>query len=183
MIDFSFIAKLEGNELHGYVPEPRNSSSGVTIASGFDIGQHGAIEITAAFEPSLANKLMPYTGKIKYDAQYYLQNHPLQITRADAIVINTYSHKTAEQRLHRQWQKSTANCDFEQLPSACQTVIASVAFQYGNLATRTPNFWLQVTTGAWQAAIKNLRNFGDNYPSRRHQEADLLCRSNVVNPR
>jgi type VI secretion system secreted protein VgrG len=40
MIDFSFIGQLEGNKTEGYVPDPENSNSGVTIASGFDIGQH-----------------------------------------------------------------------------------------------------------------------------------------------
>lgn len=179
MIDFSFIAQLEGNKLHGYVPQPKHSNSGVTIASGFDIGQRGAIEITTAFAPALANKLLPYTGKIKYAAQHYLQNHPLKITADEATIINTYSHKTAEQRLRRQWQQSHADTGFEHLPDACQTVIASVAFQYGNLATRTPNFWSQVTSGDWQAAIANLRNFGDIYASRRHLEADLLCRAEM----
>ena len=39
MIDFTFIEKLEGYRLEGYVPDAENSQSGVTIASGFDLGQ------------------------------------------------------------------------------------------------------------------------------------------------
>ncbi len=39
MIDFKFIEKLEGSARKGYVPDPDNSKSGVTIACGFDIGQ------------------------------------------------------------------------------------------------------------------------------------------------
>ena len=37
-IDFDFILKQEGFETEGYVPDAKNSKSGVTIASGFDLG-------------------------------------------------------------------------------------------------------------------------------------------------
>jgi GH24 family phage-related lysozyme (muramidase) len=49
-----------------------------------------------------------------------------------------------------------------------------VAFQYGDLASRTPNFWRQVVAHDWSAACANLANFGDRYPTRRKQEAQLL---------
>jgi GH24 family phage-related lysozyme (muramidase) len=55
-------------------------------------------------------------------------------------------------------------------------VVASVAFQYGDLSRRTPNFWRQVTSGDWDAALNNLRHFGDKYPTRRNKEADLLAK-------
>ncbi|BCE03374.1 hypothetical protein TYM08_P3437 [Marinicellulosiphila megalodicopiae] len=45
MIDFNFIKQLEGFELKGYVPNPDTSKSGVSIASGFDIGQRDQKEI------------------------------------------------------------------------------------------------------------------------------------------
>ena len=54
------------------------------------------------------------------------------------------------------------------------TTVASVAFQYGNLETETPNFWRQVTSGDWNAAEKNLRDFQDDYGTRRNLEADYL---------
>ena len=64
---------------------------------------------------------------------------------------------------------------FDILTKAQQTVLASVAFQYGsNLKSKTKNFWKQVTSGDWDSAIKNLENFGDKYSSRRNREADLL---------
>ncbi|WP_367180818.1 pesticin C-terminus-like muramidase [uncultured Shewanella sp.] len=34
-------------------------------------------------------------------------------------------------------------------------MIASVAFQYGNLSIRTPHFWRQVPKGDWFAALEN----------------------------
>jgi hypothetical protein len=53
--------------------------------------------------------------------------------------------------------------------------MADVAFQYGNLASRTPNFWQQVTTGQWQDAHGNLMDFQDDHKSRREEEARLLA--------
>jgi hypothetical protein len=71
----------------------------------------------------------------------------------------------------------TADVSFEDLPDGVQTVIASVAFQYGSLQKRTPNFWRQITSGDWQGAYRNLQNFGDDYGTRRKKEAVLLKQS------
>lgn len=70
--------------------------------------------------------------------------------------------------------KSSRAVPFEKLPDECQTVVASVAHQYGNLSTRTPHFWHQCTTGDWHDAYNNLMHFGDHYTDRRHKEAHLL---------
>jgi GH24 family phage-related lysozyme (muramidase) len=68
--------------------------------------------------------------------------------------------------------------DFDALKPAQQTVIASVAYQYGvGLDERTPNFWRQVTTGDWAGAIANLCSFGDDFSTRRNKEADYLARA------
>ncbi|MBW9248887.1 MAG: hypothetical protein GJU72_07425 [Acidithiobacillus ferriphilus] len=69
----------------------------------------------------------------------------------------------------------TVKSAFWSLPTGTQTAIVDLAFQYGpNLSVRTPNYWKQVTTGQWQAAIDNLRNFGDAYGPRRNAEANLI---------
>ena len=174
MIDFHFIKKLEGSTCQGYVPDPDNRQSGVTIACGFDIGQRSAGEINRAFYRSLADKLIPYAGLKKQVAVQALAQSPLMVTCEEAADIHQYCLDQAMQRLEQQWDGSNADVTFNQLPCACQTIIASVAFQYGNLSIRTPNFWLQVTSGDWKGALKNLRNFGDKYPSRRNKEAELL---------
>jgi GH24 family phage-related lysozyme (muramidase) len=72
------------------------------------------------------------------------------------------------------YDASPSTKSFSQLPPEAQTVIASVSFQYGDLATRTPTFWGHVTNERWQKAVDELRNFGDRYPTRRGKEADLL---------
>lgn len=173
-IDFEFICQLEGYSLKGYVPDPEHSRSGVTIASGFDLGQRSAAELKSMFPPELANRLMPYVGKVKFDAVSLLRQQPLLISDAEARLINEQAKRSAVDRLVRSWDNSQPCMPFHALAPACATVIASVAFQYGELSTRTPNFWKQVITGQWQDAVHNLRHFGDKYATRRNREAELL---------
>lgn len=175
MIDFSFIQALEGNTCEGYVPDVDNSQSGVTIGCGFDIGARSEEELCTAFPAELAAKLVPYAGLKKHDAVAQLQAVPLHLSEEEVTQINRHSKHQAVQRLQSQWNACEEVCmPFDALPDTCQTVVASVAFQYGSLLTRTPNFWRQVTRGEWRSALDNLRHFGDRYPTRRNKEADLL---------
>lgn len=174
MIDYAFIAELEGFSCEGYVPDAEYSQSGVTIASGFDLGQRSKAELQAAFSAELATKLLPYTGKKGETAQLALGLQPLVLSQMEVETINCFAHQQAEQRLRHYWDNANAFCEFDELPAICQTVIASVAFQYGHLPTRTPMFWWQVIHGDWQTALNNLRDFGDRYATRRNKEADLL---------
>lgn len=172
-IDFNFIAELEGFETKAYVPDPRKSKSGVTIASGFDLGHRTKSELRSMLDDDLAEKLTPYIGMTKIKAWEFLQENPLAITEEEAKRINKASHKQAANRLAQAWNEC-AYCEFSDLPINKATVVASVAFQYGSLERKTPNFWRQVTQNDWRSALNNLRNFGDKYPTRRNKEADLL---------
>jgi len=172
-IDFNFICELEGFELNGYVPDPDNSNSGVTIASGFDLSQRSKDELVSMLGASLGLKLAEYSGKTKFQAVNYLKRFPLSITKEEAEQINKASHQQSIDRLASAWNEC-AYCEFSSLPANKATVVSSVAFQYGSLARRTPHFWRQVTSGDWNGALKNLRDFGDKYSTRRNKEADLL---------
>ena len=79
-----FIKELEGFEVTGYVPDSGNSNSGVTIASGFDLGCRSKDDIYRAFPNSLADKLSAYCGYKGDDAVSILQHTPLTISSADA---------------------------------------------------------------------------------------------------
>lgn len=170
MINSDFIGRLEGYETVGYVPKPDGGAieSGVTIASGFDIGQRSS----QSLPPSLRAKLAIYCGYTGHAAINFLNSFPLSLTDEECRVVNEYAHKEAMDRLLRSWPASAV--PFSCLADECQTVVASVAFQYGSLAKRCPNFWRQVTTGDWHGSLKNLRNFGDAFSTRRNKEADLL---------
>ena len=174
MIIWSVITQLEGVELVGYVPQLDGGAieSGVSVASGFDIGQRSVDELDDAFSCGLADKLSRYAGVTGVGAVKLLARYPLRITQQECERINEFAHKQALERLLDDWSRSAI--PFECLADECQTVVASVAFQYGDLPTRTPNFWRQVTTGDWSGALRNLRDFKDAYPTRRNKEADLL---------
>lgn len=72
------------------------------------------------------------------------------------------------------YNDSESSHRFEWLPAQAQTVIASVAYQYGSLSSEVPNFWKQAVTHDWQAMYNNLMDFEDIYPTRRKKEAKLI---------
>ncbi|AIB37600.1 MULTISPECIES: pesticin C-terminus-like muramidase [Pseudomonas] len=171
-IDMAFIAQLEGGSAtRGYVPDPENSRSGVTIGTGFDLGQQKDLTM---LPKDLSDRLLPYLGLIGAEAVARLERLPLNVSAEDARRIDEAYKAPFIERLASDYSKA-AGRPFDALPAPMQTVIASVAFQYGNLASRTPKFWAQVVAADWNAAESNLRNFGDRYSTRRCKEAALLA--------
>ena len=169
-VDFDFIIKREGYRLRGYVPNAEKSKSGVTIASGFDLGARKLSDLKG-LPQDIVDLLKPFLGFKGAEAQAIASD--LVISDPQGKIINEFAKKEALQNLSRKWEDKTGT-KFEDLPKNKATVIASVAFQYGDLASETPNFWRQVTSDDWDAAVKNLRDFGDDYDSRRELEADYF---------
>jgi len=64
-IDYDFISQLEGGrQTIGYVPDANTSQSGVTIATGFDLGQRNENDLIVLNLPqNLIDKFKPYLGK------------------------------------------------------------------------------------------------------------------------
>lgn len=81
-IDWEFIASLEGKGVTtGYVPDPTGSKSGVTIATGFDLGQRNESDLTTlGISAALITKLKPYLGLKGTVANDFLTKTPLTIT-------------------------------------------------------------------------------------------------------
>lgn len=178
-IDFGFISDREGGQrLTAYVPDAQNSNSGVTIATGVDIGQYKQSEINGWNIPaSLKEKLLPYASPLTGQAAKDLldqQQPPLTITKEEANALDSAIQQGKVDALVRRYNSATSGSTFAQLPTQAQTVIASVAFQYEYLPKSAPRFWSDVTHQQWQAAVTELRNFGDSYTTRRNKEADLL---------
>ena len=169
-VDWDFIGKQEGNRLKGYVPDADNSNSGVTIASGFDLGAR-ALSDLSGLPDEIVKTLEPFLGLKGAEAKEAASK--LKINKQQSAVINDFAKTTAIEDLSRKWKAETGQ-EFSELPKHKATVIASVAFQYGDLKSETPNFWRQVTNDDWDAAEKNLRDFKDRYGSRRNREADYF---------
>jgi GH24 family phage-related lysozyme (muramidase) len=178
-IDYKFISELEGGQkLNGYVPAAGVSKSGVTIATGFDLGARNESDLTRlGIGGTLLTQLKPYLGKQKNDAVEYLKKHPLTISKSDADKIDKAVKSKDVATIKSNYNAAIGNdkTKFESLFSEAQTVIASVGFQYGpNFKTKAPTFWKHITDQDWDKAISELKQFGDKYPTRRKKEATLL---------
>lgn len=181
-IDWTFIGKLEGAGIaRGYVPNPDTSNSGVTIATGFDLGQRSRAQIESmGLSDDLEARLVPYLGLRGRAALSYLNAHPLVLAPEEVAAIDQAVRADFSTRLANIYDAALDEggtlAAFADLPGAAQTVIASVAYQYGlDLQRRTPRFWSLALAQNWPDVVTELRNFGDAYGRRRGQEADLLA--------
>lgn len=177
-INWDFIRTLEGFKLQGYVPVDKDiggtHNSGVTIVGGFDIGQHNIEELKMLNLPdSLLTKLTPYCGLTGDAARYALSQTPLTLTYLEGDQLDIAVKQMAVNNCMVEYD-SNSKIDFCSLSTPIQTVIMSVSFQYGSLKKATPHFFEAVTQGDWNSAYEQLLNFGDNYQSRRTQEAAYL---------
>lgn len=174
-IDWGFISQMEGNKLQGYVPDASGSKSGVTIGSGFDLGQRNIGDLEG-LPQGLIDKLEPYLGLGGDEATAVAGE--LNLTDTEGNAVNEFARTKALDKLQSNWYEATGT-DFSTLPEHKATALASVAFQYGDLEKATPNFWKQVTSDDWEGAITNLDDFGDRYGTRRHRERDLLTGAGI----
>ncbi len=170
-IDWGFITGLEAEKLDGYVPKA--GDSGVTIGAGVDLGQRSAGELSMGLPLALADRLRPYLGLHGAAAVAALQAKPLHVSKEEAAQLDNWARGLITDPLARHYQ-TTAGFPFSSLPSAAQTVIASVSYQYGATWARCPRFWAKACERDWPAVSHELRNFGDDYPTRRKHEADYL---------
>ena len=179
-IDNAFTDSVEGGQqLDAYVPTNNGvviDQSGVTVATGVDLGGQTTESLAAlGVDQALVTTLTPYLHLTGQDALNAVQNNPLHITEAQADALDNTVRSNILNTVVNSYNNSSDYADFYQLPGGVQTAIASVAYQYGpGLATATPNFWTQVTTGHWQDAVTNLNDFGDAYDTRRDREAALI---------
>ena len=179
-VDIDFIAGREGFELIGTVPDAENSKSGVTIASGFDLGARNVNDLEG-LPTDIITKLEPFLGLKGNEA--VARAKELNITEEEAKIINTFAHKQSLSRLKKKWEKDSGK-SFSLLSKEQATVLASVAFQYGTSFEKTDgtrmNFYTQALAGNWgkekgvRGVYEELLDFKDNYPSRREEEAKYL---------
>lgn len=183
-IDLDFLRQEEGFSLGGIVPmknEKPMENSGPTFGTGIDMTQQTAAGLIAAgVEPTTVEMLGPLLGKgLKGQAALEaIQDHGIILSQPQADQMDRAVINRDTESLAQQFTKASGR-EFDDLPREMQTVLASVKHQYGNLPGRTPNFWKQMTKGQHDKALKNLRNFGDDFPSRRNREADLFQKAMI----
>lgn len=189
-INFTFIAKLEGDQwLRGYIPIKRSGvvmgRSGMTVASGFDVGQRSAAEMSSfGFPPALASKLKPFAdqpfkGRTKDQvAATVAKLGPVPIlTKQEADLCDGAVFAAISGGALANWNANALPGvpAFTDLPSGWQTVWLSRFYQEGP-ATHVAlgrKFRGEALAGKWKEAISTLKSYSE-YTARAKAEAALL---------
>jgi hypothetical protein len=181
-VDWDFIKTNEGFETTGYVPMNKDGTvkgqSGVTIASGFDLGSRTK-ESLKGLPENIIQKLEPFLG-LKRDAAVQ-KAAELSLSVEEANTVDQWVKKDTIDLLETSWKKATGK-SFSTLPKHKATPIVDVVFNHGLTQTKSYSFWDQVTKDDWVSAEANLRNFGEKDPDlqpRRTRGADYFSRGNT----
>ena len=187
-INWTFIVDEEKTRLEAYVLEdPKFGESGVTVATGFDLGSKSSkfVLVLLKDHPDLAaeldRKFRPYYGLKGPEAIAACKRlGGFSLTPDQAKVLDQAMKDWMVKQVRRLYDDAIQGrgehiMTFDELPSHAQTVLASVAFQYGpELARKAPKFWGYMIRQDWEGAVRELENFGDKFPKRRRREARLL---------
>ncbi len=192
---FSALAEWEGAQrLHAYVPFMRDGkvagNSGVTIATGFDIGQKSTTELKALGLPAkLRDQLLPFAGHRfkgktrKQVAALIGKIAPLPtVTKSEADLIDKLIHGVHLRAAVTSWNTARKRGvpAFKDLPANWQTVLFSRTFHQGEGMPNTRiarDFYRAATSGDWQTAIHELEHYPvseDWYKKRVQKEAAML---------
>lgn len=184
-IDFDVISKLEGGQhLVGYVPTNKGQvigQSGVTIATGVDLGQWSLTDIRKLELPQeLVKKIEPYLGRKKESALDALAENQLYISKEEADILDKQIYKQIFLRVEELFNKDGFT-KFEDLPNQAQTVIASIATNrgpsFGYLGGLWSTLWIHLLDGQWKKAktiLELIANKDLRLKNRRKEESAIL---------
>lgn len=192
--DFLNRQGVEGpRQLRGYIPaRPGNfygnanqrpdtytviGVSGVTIATGVDLGQTDAATLQSYGLPlAIVNQLRPYLGLKSSAAIAKLSALPLTIAADTAALLDDCVHAGYLQRYVAPAYSKASGVSFDALPKQAQAVVFSVCYQKGCGGVRRdwPKLWGYLIAQNWCAASKELRTGFSQYKLRRRIEGELL---------
>lgn len=154
-------------------------ASGVTIATGCDLGQTDASTLARyGLRQDIVNSFRPWLGIKKADALAALYAKPLRIDEATAIATDIAVHNGYLSLYVRPaWEKASGH-SFDEQPDQAQAVIMSVCFQKGCGGVRRdwPKLWRFLATRDWYGASRELINGFVKYKKRRASEGRLLAK-------
>ena len=176
-IDWAFIGEQEGDRLTAYTLDPSKSDSGVTIATGFDLGTRNEQDLKNMGLPeSLIKKFKPYLGLKKQKAVDALKKAPMKIDAKEAAIVNKLVKKDETRKMTKVYGKER----LAKMTKRQRTIVASVFFQYNK---GSPIFIRLVKAAVdsgkasdWDKVEEELRNFKGKHPSRRIREANYLIK-------
>jgi GH24 family phage-related lysozyme (muramidase) len=193
-IDFLWVAAREGGQrLTGFVPQkPPDSgniiaNSGVTIATGFDLGAQNIFDLNRIFgrgneNQDLKDIYAPYLLLKKQDALNFLNTpgNELTITQEQANRTDILVRAAYVNTVKRQYSTATGG-NFDILPDQAQTVLFSLIYHLGSISADIMN---EIKRGNFLGAADMIQALGEgnDFADRRRLEANLLRQvPNVIN--
>lgn len=152
-------------------------ASGVTIATGCDLGQTDVPTLYAyGLSDAIVNSLIPYIGLKTSRAIVKLAQLPLSISPDAAAEIDHCVHRGYLDRYVRPAYEKTSGVNFDDLPKQAQAVIFSCCFQKGCGGVRRdwPKLWGYLTRRDWNGGANELKYGFTQYVGRRRIEGELL---------
>lgn len=193
----AFLARVEGKrQTHGYIPCHKAGGgtanyrgdgdpaaykamgvSGVTIATGCDLGQTSAAILSRwGLANSILAKFSPYLGKRKGEAIAILHQRRLTISDTEAIATDLAVHSGYLRDNVIPVYEKAAGVAFADLPDQAQAVIMSCIFHKGPAGVRKdwPVLWGHLIRQDWKCAAQELLTGFRQYRGRRQAEGRLL---------
>ena len=188
-IDFSALSSFEGGQIpQSYLLMDKKGNvigqSGITIATGFDIGQHSVDEIKSyGFTKTLEKKLLPFADAKKECAKELLSL--ARETKFSNEELNQIDFVVQGHHLDlaiKSWNANRLENTplFKDLSSSQQTVLLSRTYHQGPSMPDTmvaKKFYGSAINNNWIAAENHLRNYNVSaayYINRVHREANYL---------
>lgn len=175
LINFDFIAQREGGmRTRGYVVKDSSGNvfpqSGVTIGVGVDLAHMSEADLVdAGVNQKLIDKVKPALG-VKGNAAEKVAD--INLTNAEAMKLTHLVQKRELGYMQKKFNEDS-EMQFKDMPERWRTVLSSVFWQFGRQTTGF-KFWGYLVNGDYEAALAELRDFGDDFPTRRNAEADYV---------
>lgn len=171
------VSKFEGGQRLSAYPPPAKGS-GVTVATGIDLGQRSLSELKdLGLDDQLVKKLTPYLGKKDEAAKSLLKSSPLKLSQDEADQLDSVIGDKIASAISSKYAKDTGQ-DLSELPEEARTVVESLAYNFGSdLDKKLPTLWGHVVNNDWQNVHDFLIKTKWKQPeltNRRKMEAALL---------
>lgn len=194
----SVLTRFEGaQQVTGYIPCNKKSGgtanykggpnpdnyvpmgiSGVTIATGVDLGQTSAAALLKmGVRQTTVNDLKVYLGKQKFEAVKVLHEFPLTVSLSVANELDECMHKYHIGIIRDRYDRDAGKGTFETLPWQAQAVIVSILYQRGvGSPSKFLGTWNVLVSQKWADAAKRFQNpaLWNGYQSRRTAEGKIL---------
>lgn len=172
---FSFTKKEEATKAKSYTLSDKKS--GVTVASGLDVGQWNEAGLKRlGISDTILTKMEPYIGKKGDEARaLHKELGGFKLTSDEVKQVDTALENDAWTSINADLEKKTGKT-LDEYPIAAQKVMVSM---YHNFGARVFKYgtWKALIEGDYEETIRRLRNkkeWRENH-ARRAREAQLLA--------